>query len=228
MCLCANAFDRLPTVKYVRLTVRFPPERRHPMHAYLDEDPSAERSKMLSWNTSHESLTFALFHVVADRDPYVEALAAVDSVVEYDVTDATDGGFYVFVREETGQQVRTFQRAFAHEGLLVMPPLTYRPNGALQLTVLGGGEALRSAVGGLPDELSPTVDRLGEYDHGGVGRRLTARQREALRVALDVGYYDVPRSAGVAAVAERLDCAASTASAHLRKAEASLVREALD
>jgi predicted DNA binding protein len=215
-------------VKYVRLTVRFPVERRHPMHRYLDEDPTAERSKMVAWNVSQESLTFALFHVVAVREAYVERLATVDSVVDFDVTDAADGGFYVFVREETREQGRAFRRAFAHEGLLVMPPMTYRPDGELRLTVLGAPEALRSVVERLPDELAPTVDRLGEYDRGGVGRRLTDRQREALAAALDVGYYDVPRTGGVEAVADRLACAPSTASTHLRKAEARLAREALD
>ena len=198
------------------------------MHRYLDEADDARWSKMLTWNVSHEELTFALFHVLAERDPYVEALSTVDSVVDFDVTEAAGGGFYVFVREETSRQVRTFQRAFAHEGLLVMPPMTYRPNGELGMTVLGAPEALRSVVAGFPEELSATVDRLGEYDHGGVGRRLTARQREALRAALDVGYYDVPRSGGVESVADSLDCAPSTASTHLRKAEAHLVREALD
>jgi hypothetical protein len=228
VCLSARGDESSPAVKYVRLTVRFPPDRRHPMHRYLDETPDAERSRMLAWNGTHESLMFALFHVVADREPYVEALSGVDSVVDFDVTEAADEGFYVFVREEAGWQVRTFERTFAHEGLLVVPPMTYRPAGELRVTVLGPGEALRSVVDGFPDELSATVDRLGEYDHGGAGRRLTARQREALVAALDAGYYDVPRSGGVDAVADRLGCAPSTASTHLRKAEARLVREALD
>jgi hypothetical protein len=198
------------------------------MHQYLDEAADARWSKMLTWNHSQEGLTFALFHVLAERESYVERLDAVEGVVDYDVTAAAGGGFYVFVREETVPQVDTFRRAFAHEGLLVMPPLTYRPNGELTLTVLGAPEALRSVVGGFPEELSATVDRLGEYDHGGVGRRLTDRQREALDAALDVGYYDVPRSGGVEAVADSLGCAPSTASTHLRMAEARLVREALD
>ncbi|MFD1513585.1 helix-turn-helix domain-containing protein [Halomarina rubra] len=215
-------------MKYVRLTLTFPRAWRHPMHAYLDEDPTAEHSKMLSVSTTHESLTFGLFHVVAERDPYVERLASVESVLDFDVTPASDRGFYVFVREETREQVRTFERAFAHEGLLVVHPMTYLPRGKMQFTVVGPPAGLRSVVEGFPEELAATVDELGEYDHGGVGRRLTARQREALDAALDVGYYDVPRTDGVAAVAERLDCAPSTASTHLRKAEANLVREALD
>jgi hypothetical protein len=51
------------------------------------------------------------------------------------------------------------------------------------------------------------------------------RQREAITAASEVGYYDVPRTGSVAEVADRLGCAKSTASNHLRKAEARLVGE---
>ncbi|PSP27438.1 hypothetical protein BRC65_05590 [Halobacteriales archaeon QH_2_65_14] len=57
--------------------------------------------------------------------------------------------------------------------------------------------------------------------------QLSERQREALRVALAVGYYDSPRRATHEDVADRLDCAPSTASEHLQKAEATLVRSTI-
>ncbi|MFB6270785.1 MAG: helix-turn-helix domain-containing protein, partial [Halobacterium sp.] len=53
-------------------------------------------------------------------------------------------------------------------------------------------------------------------------------QREAVEAALELGYYDDPRAATQADVADRLDCAASTAGDHLRKAEAKLVRAGMD
>ncbi len=53
------------------------------------------------------------------------------------------------------------------------------------------------------------------------------RQRAAVRAAVDLGYYDQPRRATHGDVAERLGCAASTASEYLRKAEAKLVRAAM-
>jgi predicted DNA binding protein len=56
---------------------------------------------------------------------------------------------------------------------------------------------------------------------------LSDRQREAVRAALDIGYYDQPRGATHEDVAAALDCAPSTASEHLRKAEAELVRAAM-
>jgi predicted DNA binding protein len=62
----------------------------------------------------------------------------------------------------------------------------------------------------------------------GVAGGLTDRQREALAEALAAGYYESPRAATVADVGERLDCAPSTAAEHLRKAESTLVRRALE
>ncbi len=52
-----------------------------------------------------------------------------------------------------------------------------------------------------------------------VVRTLSARQREAARVALAVGYFDTPRGATIEDVANELDCATSTAAEHLQKAE---------
>ena len=60
-----------------------------------------------------------------------------------------------------------------------------------------------------------------------VDASLTARQRAAVRAALDLGYYDVPREADHEAVADAIDCAPSTAAEHLRKAEATLLRGAM-
>jgi predicted DNA binding protein len=53
-----------------------------------------------------------------------------------------------------------------------------------------------------------------------VETHLTERQREALTAAVTHGYYDIPREADHEDVAAAMDCAPSTASEHLRKAEA--------
>jgi hypothetical protein len=54
---------------------------------------------------------------------------------------------------------------------------------------------------------------------------LTERQREALEAAYRAGYFDWPRETTAEEIAETLDIAASTLTAHLRKAEATLLTE---
>ena len=53
---------------------------------------------------------------------------------------------------------------------------------------------------------------------------LTDRQREVAETAVELGYYDIPRSASQEDIAAELDCAPSTIAEHLRKAEARILR----
>ena len=57
---------------------------------------------------------------------------------------------------------------------------------------------------------------------------MTDRQLEAVATAVEIGYYAVPREAGLADVAAALGCAESTASNLLRKAEASVMGRLVD
>ncbi|PSQ50340.1 hypothetical protein BRD19_01170 [Halobacteriales archaeon SW_7_65_23] len=114
-------------------------------------------------------------------------------------------------------------------GLLVLTPAVYR-EGTVQAAFVGENAAIQAVM----DHLPPAFDVVVEELTGSVPRqetaadRLSERQREAVRAALDLGYYDQPRRATHGDVAERLGCAPSTASEHLRKAEAALVRAAID
>lgn len=53
---------------------------------------------------------------------------------------------------------------------------------------------------------------------------LTPKQRDALRTALAVGYFDVPRETDLAALAERLGVSRQATSERLRRGTAALVR----
>lgn len=197
------------------------------MHAYLDEREDAERSELLAWNVVEEDVLYALFRVVADREPYVERLATVDSVLEHDVTAIDSRAFHVFVAEERNERFERFHAAFRHPNLLLVPPLIYLPGGDLRFDLVGEPAPLQAVLEHLPEGIDAAVEEVGEYDDGRGGPALTDRQREALRTAAAVGYYEVPREGSVADVAAELDCAPATASTHLRKAEARLVERCL-
>jgi hypothetical protein len=65
------------------------------------------------------------------------------------------------------------------------------------------------------------LTRDGEPEPPGDG--LTDPQREALRTAYELGYFEVPRGASLEAVADELDIAPSSASERLRRAQTHLV-----
>jgi hypothetical protein len=65
------------------------------------------------------------------------------------------------------------------------------------------------------------LTRDGEPEPPGDG--LTDQQREALRTAYELGYFDIPRGATLEAVAAELDISASSLSERLRRAQTHLV-----
>nr|WP_272904722.1 helix-turn-helix domain-containing protein [Halobacterium sp. TGN-42-S1] len=52
---------------------------------------------------------------------------------------------------------------------------------------------------------------------------MTDRQRDVVAVAVDLGYYEVPRTATLDDVAAEVGVASSTVSDHLRKAESAVM-----
>lgn len=63
-----------------------------------------------------------------------------------------------------------------------------------------------------------------ESDPAGDRYGITERQREALLVALEDGYFDVPRQTTLSAIAAKLDISDQALSARLRRGQANLLR----
>lgn len=210
-------------MRYAHVRFEFPPDLRHPMHAYLDEG-TGWRSELLTWRRLPDETLVTLFRVTAPRGPYLDRVRSVDSIERYETAPGEDG-FYLKAHERLGGPLETFLGAFTDTDFLSVPPVVYRSRGRLAFGVVGPPDQLRDALGSVPDSIDAEIERLEPYAGGqrlaGVG--LTDRQREALRAAHRAGYYDVPRTGTVADVADELDCSSSTAGAHLRKAESALV-----
>lgn len=217
-------------MKSLRLVLRYAPAAQHPMHRFMTESDAIEREWLVAWNLSVEDdITYALFYVVGESDAYEEALRAVETNAGYDLTPVHDGGFYAYLRERDTERFQRFRSAFEQPSIMVVPPLSYHPYGVLTFDVVGEPTALEAVLDELPEGITAEIREVGEYDTrpGALTADLTTRQREALIAAREVGYYEVPREGSVADVAEILDCAPSTASNHLQKAEARLIDRAL-
>ncbi|MDS0476295.1 helix-turn-helix domain-containing protein [Natrinema sp. 1APR25-10V2] len=97
------------------------------------------------------------------------------------------------------------------------------------LSLVGSQETIAEAIDGYETAgVSLDLRKLGAYD----GRddpldELTDRQREAVRTAYELGYYDVPRSATTDDIAAELDVDPSTVAEHLQRAERNLLAQHL-
>ncbi len=76
-------------------------------------------------------------------------------------------------------------------------------------------------------EIEPTVIRVGQYRLSGGATHLTEKQEAVLVAALGVGYFDIPKSGSLSAVAEELGISKQAASERLRRAMSSLARGAV-
>jgi predicted DNA binding protein len=171
-----------------------------------------------------------LFHVEgADpaREAYAAALRDAEGVTDFEL-DRREGVLYAYVLENRSPFDGRLAATFARLHLVVVPPVDFVADRSIRLTVIGRADAVQSAVESVPPGVEHEVRRVGGFDATAVdpslSAGLTARQREAVAAAVDVGYYGATRERGVDAVAAALGCSTGTAAEHLRKAEARVMR----
>ena len=212
-------------MRSMRVELRFAPETTMPIHDLLCTDPDLERELILGGQAVDGVETITSF-VYGEPAAYESLLEAQASVLEYDVTP-TPEGFFVYARRELGPDGESMFDALARDTVVVVPPVEVRADRTIRLTLVGHPDDLREVLELVPDGVELDVRHVGD-GVSTTGLSITDRQREALRVARDVGYYDVPRRNGIEAVAAELECAVSTASELLRRGEARAVEGVLE
>ncbi|WP_123533551.1 helix-turn-helix domain-containing protein [Halosimplex salinum] len=208
----------------VRITANGREGDIHPMYGVMTNASFVERGTALQWNFTGDALGI-LHYVEGDADAFAAAAEEFDVVVGYDIEPAGEGSFYAYVRDATTEPLRDMFGPITSGGLVVVPPIVYGADGDVTLSIFGPEAEIQAAVEQVPDPVDVTVEAVGGLaaSRAAPTARLTDRQREAVDAALDLGYYDVPRTASHEAVADVLDCAPSTAAEHLRKAESTLL-----
>ncbi|WP_248904105.1 helix-turn-helix domain-containing protein [Halocatena marina] len=112
-------------------------------------------------------------------------------------------------------------------GLLV-ESLSYRDGNATVTGAVVGHDVLDGVMSRAGETVGVTLRRvypLGEEEQGTVaqGWDLTPKQEEALRVAIDLGYFEIPRMADAATVASELNLSKSAFLERLRRAERAVI-----
>jgi hypothetical protein len=213
-------------MKYARLRIDHDPETLHPMHAFEMEHDRIEAVELCHWNTVFDDTNTFVFRVEGDPDPFRTKLEARPATITYSLTPASNGVFFCCVRDRVTAVDEGFIEAVAQGTLVVKPPVRFNPDGTTDVTLLGAPEDVEEAIDRLPQGMDVTVRSVGPYRRwGGRAADLTDRQRDAVTAAVEHGYYDSPREGSVADIADDLGVATGTAAEHLRKAEATIMRQ---
>ena len=195
------------------------------MYRVLSGAPYLDSAVGLHWNVSDDRLGLMVY-AEGDLTAFRDEIRDVPEVLDFETVTAGDGRFYAYLRNELSDLSRRLFGTFTRGSLLVVPPLRYGGDGSVTLSVFGPAEEVRAAVEAVPPPFEVTVEEVSGMGAtpGLVGPLLSPRQREAVEVAIAVGYYDIPRTGGHEAIAAEMDCAPSTAAEHLRKAESKALR----
>lgn len=114
-------------------------------------------------------------------------------------------------------------------GLLV-ESLSYRDGNATVTGAVVGYDVLNGVMNRAGETVGVTLRRvfpLGGEENSSVAQRwdLTPKQEEALRVAREMGYFDIPRAADATQIADELGLSKSAFLERLRRAERALLAQ---
>lgn len=218
-------------MKYIDLELSLPDRLLHPMQTFIRESTAVQYEEMLAWRVLPSKETeYALYYVEGDIEQYRQAVAEVGTVLDCRITAIDESSAHVWVCEETRAETQTWRGTFADRHLIVVPPIRFDDTAAMAMTIVGDGSEINDALETVPPGIDVTINEIGTYDRRGgtlVGT-LTGRQLTAVNTAVQLGYYDVPRTTTLQNVAAALDCAQSTASKLLRRAERDILSTALN
>ncbi|QSW99972.1 helix-turn-helix domain-containing protein [Haloterrigena alkaliphila] len=217
-------------MKRVRITLDPAGDYAPPLYRRLAGEASyLDRVRIVNWNVAAPPTAFLLW-LRGDYRRFEAELAASENADEYELLPLTDRECHCFLEGEVADAARLLFENFTQGSLITVPPIECHDDGTNTFSIVGTDADIQNAVEGVPDGVGVTIEAVGGETvapTSAVGR-LSRRQREAAEVALEIGYYEVPRRATTADVARELDCATATAAEHLQKAESKLIGALLE
>lgn len=202
----------------------------HPLDDVLAAEPGVTRTALHHFNVLGDGTIVTLLEFEGDIERFQGTSLDHPDVLWREVSagDRSDS-FYVYSRTRPTETLKDLFGILEDHELVLDPPIEFAPDGTLVVTAIGDLETFREAIDQVPEGVDLQLETTGEYrpDAGRLYSLLTDRQRETLRAAVAMGYYEVPRQATYEDVAAELDIAAGTVGEHLRKIESKILREVL-
>ena len=214
-------------MRYVTVVAHPKEGALHPLDRTLRDDPRISREAVHRVELLDDGSVVMFAEATGDADRLREILADSDHVYDFTVTDDGDGRLFSYSHYEPNDAVRDLMLRRREQALVVKMPVEYTDDGGMRATYVGREADFRGAMADQPDSVAVEILSTGEYrpDAEDLYARLTARQREVLDAAVELGYYENPRAATHGEVAETVGVSPSTVGEHLRKIESSVFGE---
>lgn len=213
-------------MRYLRMTLSPEGGTFHPVDGIIAEHDEIYRGRLLHINLLKDDTVMGLYSAGGDAELLKEKLDEHPDVLRYDLFDVGDDAYHLYMHVDQGEPVVSLLSTLEENKLILDTPIEFADEG-VTATVLGEQQTLRTALDDIPDDVNVDIEQVGEYSPGSnrILAQLTDRQREVLEIAVEEGYYAMPREATHDEVADEVGCAPSTASEHLRKLETKIMEE---
>lgn len=211
-------------MKRVRITIDPTAIGVQPMHQQLTSSDRINKTHIINWNVVDPPTTFLLR--IHGSYGHLERVLGQSSYVDgYEIFPLSDRVCYCYLWGEATRGSRLLFERFTQGTLLTIPPITLNQDETVTLTLIGAQSDIQTAVDELPDAVEVTVEEVGgsQVAMDSIIDSLSSQQREAIEVAVALGYYELPRNVTIEQVATELECATATAAEHLRKAESRII-----
>jgi predicted DNA binding protein len=205
-------------MRYLRLTVT---------DDVISPSPAVIRGAVLNMRQLRDGTILELYRVEGDVDALATECEENPDCLQYEICDVDERQCYVSLHCRPDEQMRDLYALLDTYTLMIDLPIRFEAGTGVTVRLIGDEAMLQQAFQALPEAVrtNTTIEQFGEYvpETPEIRTVLTDRQLEVLEAGVSVGYYATPRCATATDVAERVGCARSTVSEHLRNIEARLV-----
>lgn len=188
-------------------------------------EPAVTRTQLRHFNLVDNETVVLLYQIHGELDRARMSLDASPEVLNYDIVGRGDGEAFAYVHCELGDPVKGIVETLHEFEVVLDMPLEFTDDGIVRATLIGEAPALHEALDAIADVVEMTLEKTGKYRPGvrDLDATLTNRQRQILTVAVEEGYYEVPRAATLEDIATQMELSRATVGEHLQKIEGKIL-----
>lgn len=200
----------------------------HPFDELVQAEPALERVAIHNMHLVDDAIGQTLYEFRGDVDRLAELMDSLTCDASYHISER-DGRLFNYLLFEPNETIRRLLDVHFNHRICLDPPQVFTPGGDLLVTYFGTDDAFHEAMGAVPDRVTAKLERKSPFEpsRNPFASKLTAKQREILETAVELGYYELPRERTLADIGDELGLSSATVSEHLRKVEAKLVEHSL-
>lgn len=224
-----ESFSQRTSMRYATVVLDAGPDGFYPDHQAFAERAAITHERIHRLHLLDDGTTVGLYEIRADLDQVAAELEARPDVLHYDIAGTGGGSGLVYEHTDATDATVSLLALLDTFEVVLDLPLVITSDDATRITLIGEETALQRTLEAASEIVAVRLEKTGEYQPKGhdLASTLTDRQHQILRLAVERGYYEVPRRATIEDLANETERSPSTVAAHLQKIEAAILPHAV-